>query len=84
MAELSFDQKQFVREVKALCLKNYENGGDTIIECFEDCEIVAEFKTLADVKEYCGLKVEQELNCRWGNDDDPEVRRAAKFANWEE
>ena len=81
---LTPEQQQFVKEVRDLCTRNYDKGGDTIIECYTDEEIVSEFKTLDEVKKFCGLKVEQALNCRWGEDSDPEVARAERFKQWED
>ncbi len=77
-------EREFIREVKELCERNYSAGGDTIIECFEDFEIVDQFQTLDDVREYCGLHVERELNSRWGEDSDPELKRSRAFldADW--
>jgi len=65
----------FPSQVRELAQLNYEAGGSYIIECFTDEEILEEFKTLDDVKTYCKLKCEQATNCRWGEDDDPEVNR---------
>lgn len=56
-------------------MRNYSAGGDVIIECFSDREIMEEFEDLDDVKTYCGLKVEAELNARWGEDDDACLKR---------
>lgn len=36
-------------------MKNYEKGGDTIVECMSDAEIDQEFKSLADAKKHCKL-----------------------------
>lgn len=73
---------EFVDSVYHECEQNYEAGGDTIVECFEPNEIVEEFKTLNEMRKYCGLKVEQALNSRWGEDSDPEVARYKKFKKW--
>lgn len=68
-------QTFFPSQVRELAQLNYDAGGSYIIECFTDKEILEEFKTLDDVKTYCKLKCEQATNCRWGEDDDPEVNR---------
>lgn len=70
---------EFVDSVYEFCEKHYEAGGDTICECLDPSDIMEEFKTLDDVKEYMGIKVEQALDCRWGEDDDPELYRYEKF-----
>lgn len=75
-------QKAFVAEVKAVCELNYEAGGDEVVECFTDEEIVKQFLNLEEVKDYCGMKIEQSLNTRWGEDDDPELKRSEAFDAW--
>lgn len=70
-AALTDEQLAFVDDVYELCERNYSAGGDTICECYEPSEIVKEFKTLADVRDFCGLRVEAEQNARWGEDTDP-------------
>lgn len=70
-------QKKLAAEIKAVCEANYEAGGDEIIECFTDQEIVERFATVAEAKEFCGLRVEMAMNARWGEDSDPEVNRPA-------
>jgi len=77
-------QREFVDAVYALCEEHYSAGGDTIVECFTPTEIIDEFSSLDQVKQYCGLKVEQALNTRWGEDTDPEVERAERFREWDE
>lgn len=77
--EMTPAQREFVDRVYELCEKHYSDGGDTIVECYEPWEVIAQFKTLADVRDFCGLKVEQALNCREGTDQDPEVEAARRF-----
>ena len=77
------EQVAFVDAVYAMCEEHYEAGGDGIVECWEPAEIVEEFKTLNDVRQLCGLKVEQALNARWGEDGDPELGTADRFKEWE-
>ena len=69
----------FVDRVYALCEKNYENGGSTIVECFEPAEVVETFETIKSVKEYCGLRVENAKNYRWGEDTDPELNKRGEW-----
>ena len=76
------EQVTFVDSIYAECEKHYSNGGDLIVECYSPQEILAQFKSIQDAKEYCGLKVEQELNARWGEDGDPQVKRAKRFGEW--
>ena len=72
----------FVDAVYEMCERNYEAGGDVIVECFGPEDILNEFIALGDVKEYCGLRVEQSLNCRYGDDDDPELITYENYKNW--
>ena len=83
LAIANTEQIEFVDDVFALCEAHYEQGGDTVVECYSPKEILKEFSTLYDVKVLCGLKVEQELNYRWGEDTDPEMERSKRFQEWE-
>ena len=76
------EQLEFVRAVRGMCAKNYDNGGDVIIECYSDAEILAEFKTLNEVKSFCGLRLENATNKRWGEDNDPELAALERFGEW--
>lgn len=73
------EQIRFVEQVKELCMKHYCCGGDYIIECYSPKDILKEFKTIADVQEAVGLRIEQELNSRWGSDDDIQLKRSKEF-----
>jgi len=75
------EQYNLVDEILTICHKNYSNGGDIIIETFEFEEILKEFKNLDDIKNYIEISLEQEKNCRWGEDNDPELLRS--LDNWE-
>jgi hypothetical protein len=81
-AQASEAHVAFVDDVFALCEKHYEQGGDTVIECMHPTEILLEFTTLADVKEHCGMYVEQALNARWGEADDPQLATLKAFQDW--
>ena len=74
---LTDDQLAFVDNVYELCAKNYSAGGDTVIECYEPWTVVENFRTLDEVRSFCGLRVEAEQNARWGEDTDSEVNRPA-------
>lgn len=76
---------RFIDDVYLVCERNYDCGGDTVVECFDSDDILEEFDSLDDVKEYCRAKIEQALNCRLGSDDDPELLAYKRFneANWE-
>lgn len=76
------EQIDFVDSVYHLCETNYERGGDTIVETFEPQEICDEFKTLKEVKEHCKMVVENALNKRCGEDDDPELSRYEASQEW--
>ena len=45
-------------------------------------DILNKFIALGDVREYCGLRVEQSLNTRYGDDDDPELITYENYKNW--
>jgi hypothetical protein len=75
-------QVTFVDEVYHLAEEHYNAGGDTIVECFSPEEILTEFTTFQQVRDFCGVKVEAELNAREGNDSDPEVKRYSNFQEW--
>ena len=79
LATESKEKIEFVDQVYSLCEKNYENGGDTVVETFTPPEILDEFKTLEDVHEYCGLQIEKDLNRRLGEDDDPQLKAYDNF-----
>jgi hypothetical protein len=68
-------QVAFVDEVYALCEEHYAEGGDRIVECFSPKDVIQTFKGMEDVKRYIGLQLERELNARWGDDDDAELKR---------
>ena len=82
LASATPEQIEFVDGVYSICEENYESGGDRVVECWEPENVLEYFKDLAEVKEFCGLCVEQESNARWGEDSDPEVRRSENFENW--
>lgn len=83
LAKATKEQIEFVDSVYHLAEQHYCHGGDNIVECLDPEDILKEFKNLNDVREYAGLKIEQELNARWGEDDDPELKRSKAFEeNW--
>lgn len=83
IAAATEEQIAFVDAVYALCENHYEEGGDTVVETFHPREILMEFKSIKDVREYCGLRLEAASNARWGEDNDPEVKAVSKFEmNW--
>ncbi len=74
----------FVDQVYALCEKNYDRGGDMVVECMEPNEILEEYQTLEDVKIGIGAQIEKALNQRWGEDDDPQLKMSQRFdEGWE-
>lgn len=76
-ASASAEQITFVDAVFYLCERNYEAGGDVVVECYGPTDILAKFKTLDDAKEFCELHLEAAANARWGEDSDREVNRPA-------
>jgi hypothetical protein len=79
LASATQEQIDFADQVYAICEEHYEDGGDTVVETFEPSEVIKEFKTIKDVQEYCGLRVEAATNCRWGEDNDPEIEALDAF-----
>jgi len=82
LASATPEQIAFVDSVYKMCEDHYEDGGDIIVECFDPEEIVAEFTSLADVRSFIGLKVEQALNARWGEDTDPQLETMKRYEQW--
>ena len=73
------DSVAFVDSVYAFCEEHYSQGGDEIVECFTPTEILKEFDTLNDVKAFIRIRLDNALNCRYGSDDDPELKRSQDF-----
>ena len=57
----------FVDEAYFICEQNYMEGGDRVAECYYPVDVEERFKTIQDVQNFCGLVVEQEANCRFGD-----------------
>lgn len=51
----------FVAEVQSLANHNYEVGGDCIIECMNEDDILEVFDTIEDVKQFLEVKNEQRI-----------------------
>ena len=81
-SQASPEQIEFVDSIYAMCEENYDKGGDVVTECMTPAEVLKDFNSLEDAKDYCGIKVEQATNCRWGEDDDPEIKRQNAFDTW--
>lgn len=78
------EKRELVEEIKRVCQENYDNGGDEVIEDLDDIDIAWTFNSVEDAKRYCGIMVEQVLNQRWGEDDDPQLQKAEAFKNWKD
>ena len=72
-------QRAHVERVERFAIEHYENGGDVIVECMGPAEILAKFPTMESVQNFILAKLEQALNCREGNDTDPELVRYENF-----
>ncbi len=83
LATATKEQIALADAIYAECEKRYEAGGDIIVETFTPAELLMEFGSVAEAMAYCGLKVEQACNARWGEDTDPELKRLEKFEKWE-
>jgi hypothetical protein len=76
------EEIEFVDRVFHLGEQNYSGGGDVIVETYGPEEILDTIKDLNDVREICGLWVEQNLDARWGEDSDPQLKTAKKHRRW--
>lgn len=76
------EQVELVDAIYKECEDHYEHGGDEIVECMCPSEVLEEFESVKEAKEFCGIKLEQALNYRWGDDDDAELRRYERYKNW--
>lgn len=81
MAALTDEQLAFCDQVYDLAMRNYSNGADFIIECYEPWVLVQDFKTLDDVRRMTGIVLEGALNAREGTDQDAELGTAQRFEN---
>jgi hypothetical protein len=54
-----------VEKIKKYANEHYEEsyGAQTIVECFNDAEIAADFTSMKEAKEYMSAKDEQMANC---------------------
>lgn len=83
MAQLTPEQQSLVDEVYLECEKFYHAGGDNIVECFTPSEIVQDFDTIGQVRDWCKLIREKATNCRWGSDDDPQLDAMDRCDDWQ-
>lgn len=59
VAAMTPEQLRLADELYAAAEADYNNC-DTIVECFEPHELVEQFKSVADMKEFCGVRKEYE------------------------
>lgn len=52
-------RRAFVNRVRDLAMEKYEEGGDIIVECLTDQEIVERFDTIEHAKEFMELQYER-------------------------
>lgn len=55
-ADLTPGQIEFVDNIYAWAEKNYQKGGDTIVECMDPNEVLSEFKTLGEAIRMCKIR----------------------------
>lgn len=82
LAMATKEQIETVDAIYSECEKNYSAGGDQVVECLNPEEVLNWLKTVEGARKYCGLKVEQASNARWGEDSDPELSTLKKFGSW--
>jgi hypothetical protein len=58
---MNFTKKEIrlIESIKASAQKKYENGGDFIIECLEDGEILAYFDSVREANHWMKFKFQQ-------------------------
>lgn len=64
------------------CERHYNDGGHWVVETYTPEEILADFSSMDDAIEYCGLKVNQALDARWGEDSDEELACSKRYELW--
>lgn len=74
----------FVDQVFHLCEQNYDRGGDIVVETLSPDDVLEMFSDLSQVKEHCGIVLEEALNCRLGSDDDPQLLAYRRYEGWED
>tara|TARA_R110001599_G_scaffold121922_1_gene293671 strand:+ start:91 stop:375 length:285 start_codon:yes stop_codon:yes gene_type:complete len=52
-------QIKLIEKIKVLALDNYEEGGDIIIECLADSEILEYMSSIKEAKEFMEIKAMQ-------------------------
>jgi len=82
LPDLTCEQVELVDDIYAACEANYDAGGDTVVECFDPFDVLESFDSVEAAKEYCGIKLEQALNHRWGSDEDDELQAMKRFEKW--
>lgn len=87
MAAMDPATAQAVAAVMEFATANYEAGWDTIIECMSAQDVADQLGGVTDPKEaikhmaeMVGARVDQALDARWGDADDPQLDTARAFA----
>jgi hypothetical protein len=76
VAKATPEDVEFVDAVYAECEDHYSEGGDVVVETHTPQEVLEVFKNgPVDVRAYCKRHLEQALNARLGEDNDPELAR---------
>ena len=52
-------QIKLIKEIKELALANYDEGGDIIVECLTDSEILEYMSSIKEAKKFMELKAMQ-------------------------
>lgn len=81
IAQATPEQIAHVDMIYALCEKNYEAGGDVIVECYEPSQLIS--MSFADICNRCDLWTEQLMNTRPGEDTDPQLEQHANNLQWQ-
>lgn len=68
-------QVELADEIYAACEEHYEAGGDVVVECMSPADLLGQFQSVNDARDFCRLKIDQAKDARWGEDSDTELHR---------
>lgn len=57
---MTTNEIKLIKDIRDLAAEQYEQGGDVIIECYEDEEILKEFSSVKEAQEMWETKQEWE------------------------
>lgn len=75
LATATPEQVAVVDTIYAACEEHYDQGGDVIVETYEPSDVL-ELQTVEAARDVANLHNERARDARWGEDSDPELKRA--------